>query len=357
MRGLCWLSLMLAIAGLLPALGSGDEPAVAGNASAVYTDELTRESEASIARGLDYLIRAQNPDGSWPHDAGGPPDVGTTAMVCISLLGHGSLPGRGEHGLALRRGLRYLLSRARQNAAWAVNPDQATLLQRKLGQDIHVMFGALALSQLVGCADRGDEERDIRLSLRHLVRFIDGSQQQDGSWDGGWAGILTTAFAWMALRGTHESGITLDHASSDGAVRFLRDKISTGGGRSPSPLYDKAAILRILCGVGDGKTPAAQTASQELIQMAQSGRIGTYDYSSAGGEEYLALYLATDALIHEEDERWTSWFPPVRDRIVSVQNADGSWTGHHCITGRVFCTAVAVLTLELPYRFLPLVAH
>ena len=28
-----------------------------------------------------------------------------------------------------------------------------------------------------------------------------------------------------------------------------------------------------------------------------------------------------------------------------MQNADGSWSGHHCITGRTFCTASALLVL------------
>ena len=28
-----------------------------------------------------------------------------------------------------------------------------------------------------------------------------------------------------------------------------------------------------------------------------------------------------------------------------MQNEDGSWTGHHCITGRTFCTAAALLVL------------
>ncbi len=28
-----------------------------------------------------------------------------------------------------------------------------------------------------------------------------------------------------------------------------------------------------------------------------------------------------------------------------VQNEDGSWSGQHCITGRTFCTAAALLTL------------
>jgi hypothetical protein len=37
-----------------------------------------------------------------------------------------------------------------------------------------------------------------------------------------------------------------------------------------------------------------------------------------------------------------------------VQNGDGSWTGHHCITSRTFCTAAAVLVLSAPNRMLPI---
>ena len=31
--------------------------------------------------------------------------------------------------------------------------------------------------------------------------------------------------------------------------------------------------------------------------------------------------------------------------VTKAQNKDGSWAGHHCITGRTFCTATALLTL------------
>jgi hypothetical protein len=44
----------------------------------------------------------------------------------------------------------------------------------------------------------------------------------------------------------------------------------------------------------------------------------------------------------------------MRDKIVGVQNSDGSWTGHHCITSRTFCTAAAILVLTSPNRYLPI---
>jgi hypothetical protein len=33
------------------------------------------------------------------------------------------------------------------------------------------------------------------------------------------------------------------------------------------------------------------------------------------------------------------------ENINRVQNKDGSWSGHHCITGRTFCTGTALLVL------------
>ena len=33
------------------------------------------------------------------------------------------------------------------------------------------------------------------------------------------------------------------------------------------------------------------------------------------------------------------------ENMERIQNADGSWSGHHCITGRTFCTAAALLVL------------
>ncbi|HRG79347.1 MAG TPA: hypothetical protein PL167_07035 [Cyclobacteriaceae bacterium] len=33
--------------------------------------------------------------------------------------------------------------------------------------------------------------------------------------------------------------------------------------------------------------------------------------------------------------------------MVSIQNDDGSWSGHHCITSPVFCTATCLLILSI----------
>jgi hypothetical protein len=39
-----------------------------------------------------------------------------------------------------------------------------------------------------------------------------------------------------------------------------------------------------------------------------------------------------------------------------IQDKDGGWSGHHCITGRTFCTATALLVLMADRAPVPLAA-
>jgi len=59
-------------------------------------------------------------------------------------------------------------------------------------------------------------------------------------------------------------------------------------------------------------------------------------------------------MLQKGGDDWAAWYPSLRDKIVGVQNSDGSWTGHHCITSRTFCTAAAILVLTAPNRYLPI---
>ncbi len=45
------------------------------------------------------------------------------------------------------------------------------------------------------------------------------------------------------------------------------------------------------------------------------------------------------------DKDWNNWYDKMSGRLSKVQNPDGSWSGHHCITSPVFCTAAVVQTM------------
>jgi hypothetical protein len=59
-------------------------------------------------------------------------------------------------------------------------------------------------------------------------------------------------------------------------------------------------------------------------------------------------------MLQERDEAWQAWYPTVRDKLIRIQNADGSWSGHHCITARTFCTAAALMTLQASNLYMPI---
>ena len=70
-------------------------------------------------------------------------------------------------------------------------------------------------------------------------------------------------------------------------------------------------------------------------------------FGSNGGEEFLSYLQTGEGLIMSRDHDWKKWYSNISGRLVKIQNDDGSWNGHHCITSPVFCTATALLILSV----------
>jgi hypothetical protein len=68
-------------------------------------------------------------------------------------------------------------------------------------------------------------------------------------------------------------------------------------------------------------------------------------FGSDGGEEFISFALIGEMLRSTGSKEWPNWDRSMNDRLTRSQNRDGSWSGHHCITGQTFVTATAVLNL------------
>ncbi|MHC4854195.1 MAG: hypothetical protein ACYTF5_19510 [Planctomycetota bacterium] len=78
-------------------------------------------------------------------------------------------------------------------------------------------------------------------------------------------------------------------------------------------------------------------------------------FGSMGGEEFISYMNISDSLSRHKDAKdgaWSKWNGSIKERLEKLQNKNGTWAGHHCITGRVACTSAAILTL-LTERTLP----
>ena len=80
-------------------------------------------------------------------------------------------------------------------------------------------------------------------------------------------------------------------------------------------------------------------------------------FGNNGGEEFLSFLQTGESLIINKDDSWKNWYQSTTARLVEIQNPDGSWNGHHCITSPVFCTATSLLILGVNNDIEQLVAQ
>ena len=79
-------------------------------------------------------------------------------------------------------------------------------------------------------------------------------------------------------------------------------------------------------------------------------------FGSNGGEEFLSYMNISETLLVKGGDEWQKWDKQVTENLDRIQNKDGSWAGQHCITGRTFCTASALLVLMADRAPVPLAA-
>jgi hypothetical protein len=69
-------------------------------------------------------------------------------------------------------------------------------------------------------------------------------------------------------------------------------------------------------------------------------------FGSVGGEEFFSYLNISDSLKRSGGDEWKKWHSDITQKLLNLQNSDGTWAGHHCITGRVAVTSAAILNLN-----------
>jgi len=345
-----WLLCSLLLVALADSSRTAEVPNVAKPLA--RRDEMTTQSQAAIRTGTAWMLQTMHRDGGCGTDVNQPSDIGCTAMVGLALLSQGNTPVQGPHSREVKQILGFILNAVNRMPSEDITPDTNTNLQAKIGRHAHSFFAALFLSQAIG--EDWDSEQ-IRRGLHKLVICIGKAQQSDGSWGGqSWAPMLGTVMGWECLRGSVSAGFRVDASANRTAKKIVEQmgqQIQANSGDWMHDLYKHATGIRVLYAMGMADDAVTKKSFAAVLNLVSKDNTA---FSQAGGEEYLAFHLITECMLQAGGENWNTWFPVVRDRIVGVQNKDGSWTGHHCITSRTFCTAAALLVLQAPNRFLPI---
>lgn len=109
------------------------------------------------------------------------------------------------------------------------------------------------------------------------------------------------------------------------------------------PLYQSAQALEQLSRTEKDRKENADQIAAIKSQLGQARFVN--GFGSMGGEEFFSYLNISDSLRRTGGEDWARWHAQVTDRILKMQNEDGTWAGHHCITGRVATTSAAILNL------------
>lgn len=352
----------------------------------------------SIDRGLLWLEKAQQENGAWgaglhsaqqitdPHAV--KTDPATTAMVGMALLSAGNTLHEGLYKKQISQTTDYILKFI-ENPNSILQQTQGTQIRMKLGSNIDIILSCQYLNNLLETMNPNDKlYPTVRQALNNSAAQIQDLQDHQGKIQGaGWAGVLQTSLAGTALESAESNGAKVDaeklekfrtyqqsnYDESSGAID-ARDGAGvllyavSGSTRASSKEAKKAREL-INEALRSGAIDSEEISYQNLVdagvhedkalrletsyKVYESSKISAQSdgvmsgFGNNGGEEFLSYLQTGESLIINEDASWKNWYDNMSSKMLSIQENNGSWIGHHCITSPVFCTATCILILSI----------
>jgi len=320
------------------------------------------QSEAAVEAALKWIINHQLPDGSWSFDFTKCPSCngncshpgkiedrgGATAMALLPMLGRGYTHKEGPYKKQFEAGVGFL-------AALTVNGQGKAY--EKGGNLYSQGLAGIALSETYAMTQDKRLQGPAQLALNYIM----AAQDPIG---GGWRYAPkqpgdTSAVGWqlMALKSGHMAFLQVNPLTIKKAVGFLNrvqaDDGATYGYTDPGNGYGTSAV-GLLCRMYLGWKKDNPALQRGVVRLAKAGP----------NQDLYFDYYATQILHHVEGDAWTAWNTKMRDMLVNSQqkqgHAAGSWfegfdKGHGPERGgRLYCTSMATMILEVYYRHLPL---
>ena len=346
----------------------------------------TDQSEKAVERGLAWLAEHQLEDGSWRFDltscpacAGACRDSGffdsttaSTGLALLCFLGAGYTHHEGTYQTEVGQGIYYLTESMSVTSSGGDLRDKGfgvdrngrlvTIVEQVRGRgDNMYSHGIAALALTEAFAMTNDPE--LRQAAQLAVNFIVNGQYDDGGWRYAPASENpgpgdTTVSGWqvMALKSGELGGLEIPYETWLRFDAFL-DSMQTRGG-------SEYVYLR------GQRSTRATTAIGLLCRMyrhwPRDHRPLVRGVNALGKQQpesnhMYYNYYASQVLHHYGGVPFKRWNHKVRDYLVATQakvgHETGSWyfdEAHSSHGGRLYTTAMAIMTLEVYYRYMPL---
>lgn len=322
-----------------------------------------KDTEDAVDRALKWIASHQLPDGGWDFDlkkcpscagqcshSGGLDDrCGATSMALLPFLGRGYTHREGPFKKQVEAGIGFLvkMALAGQGKAYAQG-----------GNLYSQGLAGIALSECYAMSQDGR----LAAPTQYVLDFITAAQDPVG---GGWRYSPkqpgdTSAVGWqiMALKSGNMAYLSVNPLTIKKAVEFL-DSVQgdeyggtygyTGPGKGPG-----TSAVGLLCRMYLGWKKDHQGIQEGAAIIAKRGPSTDLYYN----------YYATQIMHHMEGDMWIAWNAKMKGLLLKTQSTKGheagSWyegvdTGHGAHkAGRLYCTALSTMILEVYYRHLPI---
>ena len=326
-------------------------------------------SESSVGFALEWLAARQRSNGTWDFIDVGPcknagtvnNPIGGTAYALLPFLAAGQTHKEGQYRKQVLAGLEFLISiGVRAPAGYDL---RGVVNKADEDEDPNYAYYVHGAATLALCEAYGmTKDRKLKPFAEEAAKFLINSQDPRG---GGWrynpqqpGSTSATAIQVMALKAAEKAGIKIPDTTWKG-VSFYLDSVSVdGAGRYGYEVEKKTygvsvtsmAILSRMY-LGWGRDDGDMRAGVALIDKR-----GPYD-------NLYYNYFATQVMKNWSGSEWDRWNGRLRDDLITWQDKDGdskgSWTprdrdDYSKAGGRLLTTSLATLTLEVYYRYKPL---
>jgi hypothetical protein len=341
-----------------------------------------RATARAIEMGLEWLKDHQDPDGMWDadefmkHDVDGARtdgagvathDVGVTALALLAFLGDGSTMRSGPYRDVIKDAVMWLRQQQGDNGLFGINAAHDYIYDHALA--------ALAMIEAYGLSDYKLLKRYAQGGINYLESHrnpysVWRYQPQDNDND-----TSITGWAVMAYKSAEDFGLDVDPQAMQNAALWF-DEVTNERGQAgyqvrgqpsarnmgnhaslfPPSKGEALTAVGLMCRFflhqDPAETSVMRAAADTILQKPP-----VWDEGSGAIDHYY-WYYATYALYQMGGRHWQSWSRDLTKAVVNTIRDDGNFRGSWDPVGawgedggRVYSTAILVLTLEAYYRY------
>jgi hypothetical protein len=326
-------------------------------------------SESSVGFALEWLAARQRPNGTWDfndvgsctHQGSVNNPIGGTAYALLPFLAAGQTHREGQYRQQVQAGLEFLMNVG--VGAPAGYDLRGVVNKADRDEDPNYAYYVHGAATLALCEAYGmTKDRKLKSAAEGAVLFLVNSQDPRG---GGWrynpqqpGSTSATAIQVMALKAAEKAGIKIPDATWKGVSHYLDSVSIDREGRYGYEVEKKFYAISVTSmamlsrmSLGWGRNDGDMRASVALIDKR-----GPYD-------NLYYNYFATQVMKNWGGLEWERWNGRLRDDLIAWQETDGpakgSWTPrdrseYSQAGGRLLTTCLATLTLEVYYRYKPM---